>query len=331
MNTLVDFSGTLIMTAGGIANNNGGGGVLNCGIFSISGGKISNNTSTHGGGVYNNGYDFSMSGGEISGNTAEYGGGVYNYNGKVSLSDGGVICGNNAKIGGGVYNYYGSINMQGGMISGNTAEDKGGGVYNYFIFSTFDLSGGVISCNTANLGGGVCTDYIFNMSDSEISGNRAKYGGGVYIGNGVFRVITGNISGNTADHGGGVWVDTKNLGNLFVSDEVTFSNNNASTAYYHRDPAYDAVYHSNIGSNVTWTSPFTQGHNNYDISYTNDPLVNLESSDMLSNLVSSEEGKIVENGYYWVVLIIVSVLLGCIICVLFLYFKPRKNNLYSDP
>jgi uncharacterized repeat protein (TIGR02543 family) len=82
--------------------------------------------------------------------------------------------------------------------------------------------------------------------------------------------LSGNsrLSGNTAsDSGGGVWVSIANLGRLFVSDGVTFSSNRASAAY-NRDSSHDTIYSAYIGNNVIWTSPYTQGYNNYDISYT---------------------------------------------------------------
>jgi len=127
-------------------------------------------------------------------------------------------------------------------------------------------------------------DSVFSMSDGVISGNQAVwcgdvlsgYGGGVYIaGDGVFELCGGKISDNTAlVTGGGVGVaDVAGLAKVFVADGVIFSNNSASVAY-NRDSSHDTIYYSNIGSKVTWTYPFTQGYNNYDISYTNGSIVN---------------------------------------------------------
>jgi hypothetical protein len=187
----VNFGGTLIMSDGAICNNTitmfddytfwewQGGGVWNCGSFSMYGGEISNNTvPSDGGGVANNGYDFTMYGGKISNNTASsYGGGVFNNNGQISLCDG-VISDNTAKVGGGAYIHYGSFVMSGGEISGNAAEDKGGGVYNYY-YSRFSLSGsGEISNNTAPLGDGVCNDGDFNRNGGVLSGNTVYYSDG---------------------------------------------------------------------------------------------------------------------------------------------------------
>jgi hypothetical protein len=79
----------------------------------------------------------------------------------------------------------------------------------------------------------------------------------------------GEISGNTATNsGGGVWVHVDQIDQLFVSNGMVFSNNRASTSW-NRNSEHDAVYAKQIGSSITWTTPFTQGYNNYDIGYTN--------------------------------------------------------------
>jgi hypothetical protein len=112
---------------GGEISNNTGSGVYNrggydwgwvYGVFKMLGGEISNNKDS---GVYNRGI-FSMSGGVISNNQAVNGGGVYNQllGSKFSLSKNGVISNNTAEVGGGLYNA-GTFNRWGGRISDNTA------------------------------------------------------------------------------------------------------------------------------------------------------------------------------------------------------------------
>jgi hypothetical protein len=267
------------------------------GTFIMVDGEISGHTTIGaGGGVFNAG-TFTMLGGEISGNIAGGGGGVCNYG--VFMMSGGVISGNVAtEWGGGVRNFDNSyiiFTMSGGVISNNEAT-KGGGVY-HCVYGTFSLSGdGVISNNIADVGGGVCIDGKFNMLGGEISGNTARYrggglyngkgvfmlmggkvsdntatsdGGGLYNENGLFWLIAGQISGNTATsgNGGGVWIAITNFHKLFVSNGVVFENNHASAAY-NRAVAHKSLYQRQIGDKVTWTAPFTQGYNNYDISYT---------------------------------------------------------------
>ncbi|MCL1978446.1 MAG: InlB B-repeat-containing protein [Candidatus Bathyarchaeota archaeon] len=266
----VSSGGTLVMLSGEISGLLGSG-VRNEGTFEMYAGLIANNTcdifALSGGGVSNAG-TFKMYGGVITNNTGDRAGGVAN-GGSVSMY-GGKITNN---FGSGIYSVWpGSASMNGGEITNNTAW-AGGGVYNNgAIFSLFD---GKISDNRAtNGGGGAYSTGEFNMFGGTISGNNAPSGGGIYIGNDVIRssvchLSGGIISNNKATgNGGGVWVtdDCSYLERLFVSNDVIFQNNLAYAAY-NRAPVFDDIYNLQIGSKVTWTSPFTQGYNNYDISY----------------------------------------------------------------
>lgn len=294
--------GTFTMSGGIISSNisaGDGGGVLNVSKFTMNGGIISDNIASRGGGgVYNWGYGaFSMKEGVISGNSANYGGGVYNGNfpssgisvpnevGTFTMSGGTIsrnistnraISGTASIVGGGggVYNE-GDFTMYSGYISNNDVSGyygSGGGVYNR---GTFKMTGGWILENAATDGGGILNAKIFTMSGGTISNNTAiSNGGGVCNGiiannsstsYGVAMVNWGIISSNTANNGGGIW--THDLSNLKVAGGVVFSGNYASVAY-DRNPSDDATYVAQIGNNVKWTDFFTQGYNNYDISYT---------------------------------------------------------------
>jgi uncharacterized repeat protein (TIGR02543 family) len=159
----------------------------------------------------------------------------------------------------------GSVIVSGGTISNNTAQG-GGGIRNSGLLNLF---GGVVSNNTAELGGGIASSGNFSMFNGIISNNIAVDGGGICLENGLVDLFSGTISENIASvDGGGVWVAYANLDHLFVYDGMVFSNNSASVAY-NRNPIDDALYYAQIGPNVVWTNPFTQGYNNYDISYTN--------------------------------------------------------------
>ena len=193
--------------------------------------------------------------------------------GKLVLISG-EVSGNVADAAGGVSNE-GTFEMLGGLISDNTAKiNDGGGVRNS---GTFTMKGGEISNNTASFGGGVSNwQGTFEMFGGVISGNTANWNGGgvllysaVGLDSGVIRLFNGVISDNIAyRQGGGVGVSAWDLENVFVSNGVVFKNNRADMAY-NRDSAHDEVYRTQIGTDITWTYPFTQGYNNYDIQYTN--------------------------------------------------------------
>jgi hypothetical protein len=286
-------NGTFTLYEGEIYNNTAriyGGGIYDSTNFSMFSGTISNNIASYGGGVSNGDvYDnsnFSMFGGIISNNTASaYGGGVYSnergnftmFGGTISNNIGsgvfnagnftmiiGTISGNTASAGGGVSNVA-SFNLLGGLISNNTASD-GGGLY--FQSGSFSMLGGEISNNKANRGGGIIVYSNFNMTDGVISSNQAVNGGGIYIDGWSWHNTTisgGRLSNNIASNrGGGIWVDVANLDRLTISDGVIFGDNLASVTHY-RDSVYDEIYYTNIGKNIVWTEPLTQGYNNHDI------------------------------------------------------------------
>ena len=209
----------------GISVNEYGGGVsiTNGGIFTMSGGTISDNTAYGGNGVYvtGNGSKFTMSSGTIT-NPAytTSGGGVYvNSNGSFTMNGSmAVISGNYAFRGGGVFvNNYGSYTMNDGIISDNNS-CGGGGVY-VTGYGNFTMNGGNIRNNSADniyYGGGVSVySGTFTMSGGTISSNTAGGGGGgVYVGNyGGFTMNSNSsnavISTNTAGaSGGGVYIES---------------------------------------------------------------------------------------------------------------------------
>jgi len=262
-----------------ISNNTGGyGGGINlisgC-SFIMNGGTISDNTADVAGGV-RAAETFIMSAGEISGNTAtRYGGGVSMADGMISLftMTGGGISGNTAQLGGGggvMVAADNTFNMSDGIINGNTSGDAGGGV-KVNNNGIFNMSGSAeISNNSGQSGGGIGVNSVSGLgvvtvSGGRITGNTAENGGGVYVGSGTANIASGNVVGNTATaDGGGVY--TEDYDNLTVGASTIFSANRAAFSSPNRDPADDVVYATNIlGTN--WTTPFTQGYNNYDINH----------------------------------------------------------------
>ena len=272
-----------------------GGGVHSTGLFNMYGGEISYNTAdvpdvyllngyySEGGGVYIAG-DFFMSGGQIYENQATNGGGVYlQSNGAIIdwfrqsiFLSGGEISNNTASCnGGGVYNESGGT-ISGTIIFNNTAGNDGGGIYSPSSIRILETT---VSHNTAgNNGGGIYSTSSVRISEAKISNNTAaNNGGGIYSASigiynyGTIEIISGTISSNTAMNGGGIWTEYTNLRNITVASGVIFTENKSSIAYA-RNLGDDVLYNKQIGNNgsdVSWTWPFTQGYNNYDISYEN--------------------------------------------------------------
>ena len=233
--------GTFTMTGGTISENKadcGGGiyvadtknaqGIVVCiGQLTIEGGEISGNSAKYGGGVYIDSGDFTITGGKISENTSSIdgeGGGVYVKDGTFTIKNDALIskntsCGN----GGGVFAKGGKITINGGSISENIFSNYSSGGGGIYLTGTAQLTmtGGKISDNhpkgetsSNTFGGGVYISgesSIFTMTGGEISGNSAYYGGGVAI-IGTFSMSGGTIGGETedlactAEKGGGVYV-----------------------------------------------------------------------------------------------------------------------------
>ena len=259
------IGGTFTMTGGTISENKadcGGGiyvadtegaqGTVVCvGQLTIEGGEISGNSAKYGGGVYIDSGDFTITGGKISENTSSIdgeGGGVYVKDGTFTIKNDALIskntsCGN----GGGVFAEGGNITINDGSISENIfSNDRSGGGGIYLTGTAkLTMTDGKISGNhpkgetsSDTFGGGVYISgesSIFTMTGGEISGNSAYYGGGVAI-IGKFSMSGGTIGGETedlactAEKGGGVYVayynGTESATTFEMSGGAVISSNN---------------------------------------------------------------------------------------------------------
>ncbi|MCL2863829.1 MAG: InlB B-repeat-containing protein [Methanimicrococcus sp.] len=253
---------------GGTITNSRGSNVELWGVFRMYDGEIvGNNLHGRGVNILDSGL-FEMYGGTIADH--EYSGGV-RISGKFALFEmyGGTIENNTAGgTGGGVFVREGTFKMYGGTIAGNNVynlygNESGGGVsvnspYTSSSHSSFEMYGGTIVGNNAKYGGGVAVHYAPHTSGSHEWVSFEMYGG--------------TIEENYArESGGGVWVpDTNRNFSVFKIPAdavgVVFSNNFAAGAY-DRDPADDDAYAMYILGDVTWSDPFTQGYNNFDVSY----------------------------------------------------------------
>ena len=176
-----------------------------------SGGKITHNAGKKGLGIFvDSGGTCTLWNGNITGNTDDLGGGVCTAGGSWFTMIGGSITNNTGNDGGGLHSE-GTTEVVGGLITDNTATYGGGGLD--FRAGTFTLSGTVvISGNTAKYGGGVyinryADEDAFTMTGGSITDNTAdECGGGVYNYDGTFNLNGGSITANRAKEGGGVFL-----------------------------------------------------------------------------------------------------------------------------
>jgi uncharacterized repeat protein (TIGR02543 family) len=254
---------------GGVYNHTDGNMTMSGGNIGKDGGK--NNAYTEGGGVYNCGI-FTMTGGNIKYNySQEEGGGVFSANktpeksqksGKVDdvkfrMTAGNISNNKSEKAGGGIWSgYYSTLNISGGTISDNTAEGSGGGIRCNGGSSLTLQSGGNTSINNATItgntsngsyGGGIAVQSIesdnsesyFSCTDSTITYNSVTgksgdesdedsgsgYGGGISIKNNtsyptsVVNFSGNKIYGNEAVRGGGIHTQA----DMEIDETNTFS------------------------------------------------------------------------------------------------------------
>ncbi len=211
--------GDFTMNGGTVKENettsgNGGGIFLNGGSFFMVNGYIADNSSKSDGGgicILNNG-SFTMNNGDITGNgkktgtvVTQNGGGVYIDGGTLTVTSGNISSNASNVNGGGVYIMNGTVMMGAGKILANSCGQYGGGVYVYNSSTTdkktVTFNGGTLSGNSAKYGGGVCVDGLIDMSigNVEIAENTATNGGGVCLMNKAFMEFgVGEIKNNTA-------------------------------------------------------------------------------------------------------------------------------------
>ena len=184
------------------------GGTLTVTNSSFSNNAVSGSSSGYGGGIYACGGSYiSIDGSVFSGNSAKYGGGIYTEsNSTVSVASS-EISGNSASYYGGGIETYGTLTFTNGMIYNNTAR-SGGGIDSYgsLIVASSTISGNVVESN----GGGIYVDVdsLATVANTEISGNSAQQGGGIYSRGGAITISNGTVAGNSASYeGGGIYTD----------------------------------------------------------------------------------------------------------------------------
>ena len=274
--------GTFSMEGGTISkfkstNQYAGPVVVNDGSMTMQDGTIDGNTAidfnSAGGVLVNNASTFTMTGGKISNNSAKRGGGVLvRENGQFIMSKG-TISGNTARVesdsiaqpnagGGGVFvEDNASFEMENGTITGNTTNGMGGGVATAVLNEDdktgggqFHMTGGTISDNKASCGGGVYSwsgEGRVVLEGGNIVDNKAsRQGGGVYVSHDPWAITIKNalVTKNTATiQGGGIWACPK--GTVDLGTDIAIFENRAG------ESADDAAFL--LKWNKTYSTSFT--------------------------------------------------------------------------
>ena len=218
----ISNEGTVTVISSNISNNlatNIGGGIANFGAMTLTDSRVSSNSP---GGIVNAG-TLALSGGTISDNTSSSGiinGGILNVTNTT-------FSGNSSpNIGGGITNgNIGTLTVTNSTFSGNSAGIFGAGIANNG--RTLTVTNSTFSGNSAPSGAGIAnvSDGVVTIANSTFSGNNAGYGGG-FGGGGVWNEIGSTVTlrntilansllggncagGGTSDGGGNLsWPDT---------------------------------------------------------------------------------------------------------------------------
>ncbi|WP_026185284.1 hypothetical protein [Salinispora pacifica] len=186
----------------------GGGGVASTGVLDLRSSTVGENVSTNGGGISSAG-SVVVVGSAITGNraTSVIGGGLLATGGSALLTDSQVLRNSSNTEGAGVVAISVQLHLRRVVIADNAARSGGGGlIINSTSSATVRQS--LIQGNTANTdGGGVFNAGALALFDTEIRGNQATRGGGVYHdADGTLTLYTSTIRKNTAvADGGGIF------------------------------------------------------------------------------------------------------------------------------
>ena len=183
--------------------------------------------------------------------------------------------------------------LQNNRIDGT---NYGGGVH-VQNHGTFTMTGGTISGNSARYGGGVDVyDSTFTMTGGTISGNSATYdGGGVNVRYSTFTVTGGAITGNSAGSGGGVNVfeGTFNMSGGAISGNSAIGSSDGARGggVY----AFEGPFNMS-GGEISGNSARNGGGVYYSRFGTNVGSLNLGGSAVIQNNTASDSGNNVRIG-----------------------------------
>jgi parallel beta-helix repeat protein len=190
-------------------------------------------------------HDIRIAGLTVTEGLGQIGGGIVDFDENLELDDV-TITASNAIEGGGLWvnNFNTGVTIRNSTISGNIASDDGGGIYFYQTGTPLLIENSVISGNQAANDGGGISFYVAGETtivDTEISGNSANFGGGVFLyatsGTGAsFTIERSTISGNDAIAGGGMFFyrpyDLVTIENSTISGNHATDGNGGGIYFY---------------------------------------------------------------------------------------------------
>lgn len=152
----------------------------------VNGATFTANNATYGGAIFDGDvFGIDVTDSEFYFNAAKYGGAIYNGSLTGESLTRVVLRSNQASAdGGGIYSTYSQVTLDGGQLAANRAAGHGGGIYQQSVSDGPDPAG-------------------IGMTGTDLLGNSASQGGGIYATASIVTVKGGKISGNRASASGG--------------------------------------------------------------------------------------------------------------------------------
>ena len=207
--------------------------------LSVTGGAATDEDGNGGGILINSGATAKLNNVTVTNNSTDidtnqfeaYGGGIFNQ-GTLTVANS-QIANNSARDGGGIHTFFeGSTTITSSIITENTAgevnteEGKGGGIVHSSSGSTEIIDSTIANNIAGEKGGGIFNSDKITVTNSEIRGNTASFGGGLNI-DGLATIENTIIEDNIANtNGGGVAIET--LLDETTIDNSTIENNQAN-------------------------------------------------------------------------------------------------------
>lgn len=268
-----------------MSENDGGGVYIFKGAGHFVGNRIIENVSGDDGG----GFRFFESAARVENNRVEgnyasdSGGGIRVSHVALELINNQILNNEAGGVGGGIDMDNDSSVLRGGAIVGNRAGGSGGGIHAWL----WPWFGGLIedvriADNRAHRGGAIYLEFNFQkvtLRGLDISGNKANYGGGIWVRTTHFSLRHSSFRGNTASKDGGAlmvgaggrkWEDVGESGGMCpcppldttgTIDFITAHDNSAGdrgSALWVRSPSFSvrsSIFSSNPGSGVVAVGP----------------------------------------------------------------------------
>ncbi|MER2511184.1 MAG: choice-of-anchor Q domain-containing protein [Nitrosomonas ureae] len=186
-----------------------GGAVWNAGTLVIRNCNFRDNYAKYGGAIFNGVAKLNIIDSNFQDNKSSHGGGVYNEGGQVTIQ-GGVFYGNSAAEGGAIKNAFASgvlgsvLSINGTSFTQNISK-YGAGVYNTALAQVNITDATFLKNNGGHAGGGIYNLGNLALNDSEISGNIAETGGGIYNQKAILNITGSILKSNKASEGAGIY------------------------------------------------------------------------------------------------------------------------------